>query len=260
MKVFVITRKRIAIVTGYLIFALVIAYFAKIGITVTTSASKKLIPIYNVETEKKQVAITFDAAWGADDTTELINILHRYNAKATFFVLGEWIDKNPKEVKSLYDGGHYIASHSNTHDSLANMSKSQIKQELDACNQKIKEVTGSNNKLVRAPSGDYNNNVVEVVNSMDMFLIQWNVDSLDYRGISKDEIYRRVFKELKSGDIILFHNDVENTPKVLPKILEELKKRNYKAVTVDELIYKDNYEINYAGTQRKIKQQNNSMD
>lgn len=262
MKVLVITKKNIALIATIVIFAIVVAYFATIGATVATSIQKRLIPIYNVETDKKQVAITFDAAWGANDTEELIKVLDKYNAKATFFVLGEWVDKYPDKVKKLSDAGHYIASHSNTHDSLANMPKNQVRGQLETCNKKIKKVTGQDNILVRAPSGDYNNNVVEVVNSMDLFLIQWNVDSLDYRGISEDEICRRVTKEIKCGDIVLFHNDVTNTPKALARILEEYKKRGYQMVTVDELIYKDNYKINYAGVQSRDKnmQEKNSME
>lgn len=256
MKVLLITKKRISLFTGIIVFAIIIAYFATIGSTIATSSQKKLIPIYNVQTQNKQVAITFDAAWGADDTDELISIFDKYDSKATFFVLGQWVDKYPEQVKKLSNAGHYIASHSNTHDSLSKMSTEQMRDQLLTCNKKIKKVTGKDNKLVRAPSGDYSTKVVEVTNSMDMFLIQWNVDSLDYRGLSEDEIYTRVVKNIKNGDIILFHNDVKNTPKVLPRILKELKSQGYEMVTVDELIYKNNYEINFAGTQIK----NNSKE
>lgn len=252
MKVYVFTKKRLTIIGAYILLGIFILYFASYGLSVATSSSKKLIPIYNVQTDKKQIAITFDAAWGADDTQEIIYILNQYNAKATFFMLGEWVEKYPESVKAFSDAGHYIASHSNTHDSLTKMSKSQIEQQLTACNEKIEKITGKKNKLFRAPSGDYNNAVIEVSTKMNMYTIQWNIDSLDYRGLSQDEIYRRVVTNASNGDIILFHNDIENTPKVLPKIIQELQKQGYELVTVDKLIYKDNFEIDHKGVQKSL--------
>lgn len=250
MKVYIITKKRLAIFSAYLIVGAFVLYFATYGLSIATSSNNRLVPIYNVDTDKKQIAITFDSAWGADDTDEIISIFKENNAHATFFVLGEWVDKNPECVKKYSDAGHCIASHSNTHDSLARMSKSEIENQILTCNQKIEKVTGKKNKLLRAPSGDYNNNVIEVANDMGMYVIQWNIDSLDYRKISEDEIYRRVVTNAKSGDIILFHTDVANTPKVLPKIIKELQSKGFELVTVDELIYKEDYTIDHAGVQK----------
>ncbi|MEG0979866.1 MAG: polysaccharide deacetylase family protein [Oscillospiraceae bacterium] len=253
MKVYVLTKKSIIVYGAYSLIALFVIYFASYGISVATSSSNRLIPIYNVDTANKQIAITFDAAWGADDTDEIISIFKEHNAKATFFVLGEWVDKYPECVKALSDEGHYIASHSNTHDSLAKMNRSDIEKQLTTCNQKIQKVTGKKNKLLRAPSGDYNNNVIEVATALDMYVIQWNVDSLDYQKLSEDEIYKRVVSNAKNGDIVLFHNDVKNTPKVLPKIIKELQSQGFELVTVDKLIHKENYVINHAGTQQLLK-------
>ncbi|MEG2051869.1 MAG: polysaccharide deacetylase family protein, partial [Oscillospiraceae bacterium] len=101
MKVYVLTKKSIIVYGAYSLIALFVIYFASYGISVATSSSNRLIPIYNVDTANKQIAITFDAAWGADDTDEIISIFKEHNAKATFFVLGEWVDKYPECVKAL---------------------------------------------------------------------------------------------------------------------------------------------------------------
>lgn len=250
MKVYILTKKRFLILIFCIIICFLIIVLATYGISVTTAAQKRLIPIYNVETDKKEVAITFDVAWGADDTDAIISIFKKYNAKATFFVLGEWVDKNPQNLKKFYDAGHCIASHSNSHVSLSALSKNEVRSELKKCNEKIKKVTGKTPTLLRAPSGDYDNEVIEAAQSLNMYVIQWNLDSLDYEGLSTNEIYKRIVPNVSNGSIILFHTDVDNTLVVLPRIIEALQSKGYNLVTVDQLIYKDNYEIDNTGTQK----------
>ena len=214
------------------------------------------LPIYCVETEEKKIAVTFDAAWSAEDTDEIIGILKKHNAKATFFAVGDWVEKNPDAVKKLYDEGHEIGNHSDTHPSFSNINREEIKTEILNCNKKIESVTGVVPKLVRAPSGDYDNKSIEVTESLDMKMIQWDVDSLDWKKLSVDEMYGRVVSKTQKGSILLFHNGVENTPEALDKILEKLEKDGYKFVTVSELIYWDNYEIDHMGRQAKTTNNN----
>lgn len=220
---------------------------SQIGISVSNSIRK--LPIYCVETDEKKIAITFDAAWSAEDTDEIINILNKYNAKATFFAVGDWVDKNPEAVKKLFDAGHEIANHSNTHASFSKCDREKINQEITECNKKIKKITGAIPKTVRAPSGDYDNKSIEVAESLGMKMIQWDVDSLDWKLLSTEEIYARVTSKTKNGSIILFHNGVENTPSALEKILKKLDSDGYKSVPVSELIYWDNYKIDNTGKQ-----------
>ena len=189
------------------------------------------LPIYCVETPEKKIAVTFDAAWSAQDTDEIIGILKKHNAKATFFAVGDWVEKNPDAVKKLYDEGHEIGNHSDTHPSFSNINREEIKTEILNCNKKIESVTGVVPKLVRAPSGDYDNKSIEVTESLDMKMIQWDVDSLDWKKLSVDEMYGRVVSKTQKGSILLFHNGVENTPEALDKILEKLEKDGYEFVT-----------------------------
>ncbi len=249
LKYIIITKKQITIfvsciVTGLFAIACSVGVFANVN---------RKLPIYCVETEKKQVALSFDAAWGNDDTGQLIDTLAQYNAKATFFVVGAWVDKYPESVKQLHDAGHQIMNHSNTHPNMPALSSAQKLDELDSCNKKIAEITGVTPSLFRPPYGDYDNATIEACDSLNMYTIQWDVDSLDWKeNATPESICKRVTSKVKNGSIVLFHNDAEFTPTALPRILETLKNEGYEFVFINDLIYKENYEIKHDGTQCKI--------
>ena len=250
MKFIIITRKHIMLAIA--------AVLAVTGITVGSvrafANNDRKLPIYCVETDKKQVAISFDAAWGNDDTQTLIDILKEYNVPATFFVVGSWVDKYPESVKALSDAGHQIQNHSNTHPHMPQLSKEQMRDELQSCNKKIESITGVCPTLHRPPYGDYDNALIEANQSLSMYTIQWSVDSLDWKeNATPDSICKRVISKVKNGSIVLFHNDADHTPEALPTILKCLKDEGYEFVFIEDLIYKDNYEIKHDGTQCKIK-------
>ncbi len=253
MKSIIITKKHITLFCS-LLLALTVCI---IGTTVTFAGQERKLPIYCVECDKKQVAISFDAAWGNDDTEELIKILSDYNVPATFFVVGAWVDKYPESVKQLSDAGHRVENHSNTHPYMTKLSSEQIKNEIDCCNEKIAKVTGRKPTLIRVPYGDYDNHVVETVENVGMYCIQWDVDSLDWKdNATPESIYKRVTKKVKNGSIVLFHNDADHTPAALPNILKCLKDEGYEFVFISDLILKDNYEIKHDGTQCEIENSN----
>ncbi len=250
MKFLIVTKKQIM-----LCLALVVTIaIAGIGSAVTFAQNERKLPIYCVETDKKQVAISFDAAWGNDDTEQLISILKEYEVPATFFVVGSWVDKYPESVKQLSDAGHQVQNHSNTHPYMTQLSTEQMKNELESCNQKIEAVTGACPTLFRPPYGDYDNAVIDAIADMKMYTIQWDVDSLDWKdNATPESICQRVTSKVKNGSIVLFHNDADHTPAALPNILKCLKDEGYEFVFISDLIYKDNYEIIHDGTQCKKK-------
>lgn len=230
------------------------AVLTVIGATVAFADSNRKIPIYCVECDTKKIAISFDAAWGNDDTETLINILDEYDVPATFFVVGAWVDKYPESVKQLSDAGHQIMNHSNTHPYFSQLSKAQIEDEINTCNQKIANITGVTPNLIRVPYGDYDNLTVETIESMGMYCIQWDVDSLDWKdNATPESICQRVTNKVKNGSIVLFHNDADHTPAALPNILKTLKEQGYEFVFIEDLILKENYEIKHDGTQCKLK-------
>ena len=221
----------------------------QVGVTANTAERK--LPIYCVQTDEKKIAVTFDAAWSAEDTNKLLEILKKHNAKATIFVVGDWVRTNPDAVKKFHQAGHEIGNHSDTHAAFSKADREKIKEEIENCNAEIEKITGFKPKVLRAPRGDYDNKSIEVTESVGMKMIQWDVDSLDWKLLSVEEMYSRVASKVQNGSIILFHNGVENTPEALDKILTKLEKDGYQFVTVSELIYWDNYEIDHMGRQIK---------
>ncbi len=228
------------------------AILCTVGSVSVFANSDRKLPIYCVESEEKKIAISFDAAWGNDDTETLINILKEYDAKATFFVVGAWVDKYAESVKQLSDAGHQVHNHSNTHPHMTSISSVQKLDELNSCNQKIASVTGKTPNLFRAPYGDYDNATIEAAESLGMYVVQWDVDSLDWKeNATPESITKRVCSKVKNGSIVLFHNDADHTPAALPNILKCLKDEGYEFVFIEDLIYKENYEIKHDGTQCK---------
>ena len=229
----------------------VIAIFSVINhpAIVGASATTRQLPIYCVKRDNKAVSLTFDAAWGNEDTQQLIDIFEKYGIKATFFVVGEWVDKYPESVKALSDAGHEVMNHSNDHAHFAQLSSQQIISNITACNEKIAAVTGVTPTLFRAPYGEYDDNVISTINSMGIHTIQWDVDSLDWKDLSADEIYRRVTSRVQPGSIVLFHNAALHTPEALPSIIEYLLQNGYDIVPVSEIILSGDYYIDHTGRQ-----------
>lgn len=250
MKIWVISRKK-GVICALVVLALVVAVAVGKNAVMPVANTERDLPIYCVQKSEddKVIAISFDAAWGNEDTHSLIEILDKYNVKTTFFVVGSWVDKYPESVKELSDAGHEIMNHSNSHPHMTSLSKEQMFEEVNKCDEKIEKITGKKPTLFRAPYGDYNNDVVGAMRESGHYTIQWDVDSLDWKNLSPEEITERVTSKVKPGSIVLFHNAAEHTPEALPIILEKLQKDGYKIVPVSELIIKDNYRIDTTGMQ-----------
>ena len=249
MKIWVLNKRiSIAIIACCVLVISLLA--AGKNVSIAVSGKQKDLPIYCVDKgDEKIMSISFDAAWGNEDTDQLINILDQYDVKATFFVVGDWVDKYPESVKALADAGHEIMNHSNTHPHMTELSEEKMREQINECNNKIEAITGIRPILFRAPYGDYNNTVVKTVRDCGCYCIQWSIDSLDWKDLSPDDIYAKVMKKVAPGGIALFHNAAKNTPAALPKILEKLQEDGYKIVPISQLIYADNYEIDLTGKQ-----------
>lgn len=219
--------------------------------TIAVSVAKKKLPIYCVETPEKKVAISFDAAWGAEDTDTLIKILKDNDAPATFFLCGYWIDKYPEEVKKIFNAGHTIGNHSNTHPHSNKLSLEQNRQEIMEVHKKVKDLLGIEINLYRPPFGEYNDTVLDAAKSCNYYPIQWDVDSLDWKNYGVQNEINQVLnhKHLGNGSIILFHNDAKYTPEALGSIIKGLRDKGFEIVPIDQLIHKDNYYMNHEGRQ-----------
>ena len=213
--------------------------------------STRKVPIYNVDTTEKQVAISFDAAWGADKTQGILDILKEFEVNATFFLVGFWVDDYPEMVKAIDAAGCEIGTHSNTHPDMAKLSKSTMKAELETSISKIKNITGKDFKLFRAPFGSYNNALFETADSLSLKTIQWDVDSLDWKGLSAQDITSRIISRVKNGSIILMHNNSDHVLDALRLTLNRLKVAGYKITCISDLVYEKDYSIDRNGVQHK---------
>lgn len=209
------------------------------------------LPIYCVETDKPQVALSFDAAWGNEDTRTLMDILEKHHVKVTFFMTGGWVEKYPDDVKYIASLGHDLGNHSENHKHMPQLSGDEIKSELQSVHDKVKQLTGQEMILFRPPYGDYNDDVVNVSRSMGYYPVQWDVDSLDWKDYGSQAIIDRVLNDphLGNGSIILMHNGAKYTPAALEAVITGLQKKGFEIVPISQLIYKDHYHLNDEGRQ-----------
>jgi len=251
MKIFLFRKNTIIIgmLACLIIVCGIFAISSNKGLAVNNTFQDRELPIYRVAVEDNRMSISFDAAWGNEDTQQIIDILAKYDVKATFFVVGEWVDKFPESVKALSDAGHEIMNHSDTHPYMTQLSAEDMLKEVESCSSKIQKVTGVKPILFRPPYGDYNNQVISNLFDNGYYTIQWDVDSLDWKDLSAQEITDRVLSASQEGSIVLFHNAALHTPEALPGIIEGLQGKGLKIVKISELIYKDNYKINGQGEQ-----------
>ena len=255
MKFLVFKRKSMLLWSVLAVSLAVLTAIASVtgfGVIAVGKTTRKL-PIYCVDTPEKCVALTFDASWGADKTPSILSTVSEYGIKATFFCVGFWAEKYPQMLKKLADSNHFeIGTHSNTHPHMAKLSQNQVKAELTTSLETIEKITGTRPSLFRAPYGEYSDTVINTASDLSLYTIQWDVDTLDWKDLSASQIASRVLKSAKNGSIILMHNDGKNTVQSLSLIIEGLKNKGYKFVSVGELIYKDNYKIDHTGKQIRI--------
>ena len=215
-------------------------------------AEQRRLPIYCVERDDKKIAVTFDVAWENSNTAALLEILENNGARATFFVTGDWCDRYPDDVKAFYDAGHSVENHSDRHPHVEGININDLINDTKECSRKIKMITGEEPTLYRAPYGEFDDNLLTTIEGLGLKTIQWDVDSVDWKKPSAADIKKKVLKNVKSGSILLFHNDLENTTAALPEILSELRSQGYSFVTVNELIFHDNYTIDATGKQLPV--------
>lgn len=223
------------------------------NIRVSNSVNGRELPIYCVETKEPKIALTFDAAWGNEDTQKILEILKKHDVHVTFFMTGGWVESYPDDVKAILAAGHDLGNHSENHKNMSQLSDAEKKEELMKVHDKVRTLTGYEMFLFRPPYGDYDNAVVNVAKDCGYYTIQWDVDSLDWKDYGVDSIIKTVteHKHLGNGSIILCHNGAKYTAQALDTLITKLKEKGYTFVPVSELIYRDGYHMNVEGRQIK---------
>ncbi len=253
MKIVCIKAKQITSIISLTLVLVLLALTA--GVTQVSGVyfgyATRQVPIYSVQTTEKKVALTFDAAWGSDKTSKIIDILQENGLQATFFLVGFWVEANTDLVKEIDNAGFDIGTHSNTHPKMSTLSVNQQISELSISSELITNITGKAVRFFRAPYGDYNDQVLNSASGLGLQTIQWDVDSLDWKGLSANEILARVKNSVTSGSIILFHNNSDHILEALPLVINYLKTEGYSMVKLSDLVYETDYTINNNGLQIK---------
>ena len=220
-------------------------------ISVSNTVNGRELPIYCVQTDEPKVAISFDAAWGNEDTGRILEILAKHNVHATFFMTGGWVESYPDDVKAIYEAGHDLGNHSENHKNMSQLSDSEIKDEIMSVHNKVKELTGYEMFLFRPPYGDYDNEVITGTISCGYYPIQWSIDSLDWKDYGVEDIINRVCgsDQLTGGAIILCHNGAKYTADALDQLLTTLEEKGFQVVPISEIILKENYHMDTTGKQ-----------
>ena len=151
---------------------------------------------------------------------------------------GGWVSAYPDDVKAIAAAGHDLGNHSENHKQMSTLSADECKQEIQKVHDKVKELTGQDMILFRPPYGDYNDTLIDTANSLGYHVIQWNIDSLDWKDYGADNIVSRVVDNdhLGNGSIILMHDEYETSVEAAFLLIDRLKKTGYEFVTVDKLI------------------------
>lgn len=249
-KKFTPSHKGFFVLCTLLLLAVVVSNIPAI-MSVNSRVGNRELPIYCVQTDKKQIALSFDAAWGNEDTQKILEILKKHDIKVTFFMTGGWVESYPDDVKSIYEAGHDLGNHSENHKDMPTLSNEQQTEELMKVHNKVKELTGYEMFLFRPPYGSYNNNLVLNAKKIGYYTIQWDVDSLDWKNYGVDSIIKTVtqHKHLGNGSIILCHNGAQYTAEALDTLITTLKDAGYEFVPISQLIIRENYHMDHEGRQ-----------
>ena len=253
MKKFAILQKTAMMICSAVILTAVVLSIVLplIFKAATVAANGKLYPIYRVDTAEKKVSLGINCAWEDDDTDRFLKILKENEIKATFFVTGEFVQRCENAVVRISKAGHEIGNHSDSHPDMQKLNEEQITKELTSAENKIQKATGVKPNLFRAPSGSYNTRLIQTANALGYHAIQWDCDTVDWKGYTAKEMTERAMKNLQNGSILLLHLGAEHTAEALPMIIAAIKEKGYEIVPVSELIYTENYYVDRQGVQHR---------
>ncbi|QKG85549.1 polysaccharide deacetylase family sporulation protein PdaB [Kroppenstedtia pulmonis] len=230
-----------------LVFALGIFYAEQNDIQVFMPLDSGPAAIYSVDTDKKQLALTFDISWGEERSGPILDVLEQKGVKkATFFLSSPWSETHPDIVKRIVDMGFEVGSHGHRHDNYSTLSDEQIRTQIRKAHHILTKVSKTEPNLIRYPNGDFDKRVLKIADEMGYTSVQWDTDSLDWMNPGKEKIINRVISKAHPGDIILMHasDSSKQLHEALPVIIDQLKEKGYQFVSVSELIAGSEVDLN----------------
>jgi len=189
--------------------------------------------IYNGNRDSNKVSFMINVYWGTEYLTDMLDILDKYNVKCTFFVGGQWVEKEPEMLKKIYDKGHEIGNHGYFHKDQEYLDYSQNYDEIKVNHELVKTTLGIDMELFAPPSGSSNKATIQASKELGYSVIMWSKDTIDWRDHDENVIYNRAIKNASGGDLILMH-PTQATAKALPKIIDTLQARGFNLTTVSE--------------------------
>ncbi len=192
----------------------------------------------------RKLALTFDDGPNGKFTRELLEVLNRHGARATFFLIGRYVAQQPDVVREIVAAGHAIGNHTFTHPNLIFVSQGRLRREVEDCGKAIGEAVGKAPSLFRPPFGGRRPGSLPVVSSMGMAPIMWNVTGFDWNATSADQVERKVSSHIRGGDVILLHDgshlrlgyDRSFTVTATERLITKYKEQGFEFVTVTELM------------------------
>lgn len=192
-------------------------------------------PIYRGNPKKPMVSLMINVAWGEEYLPGMLATLKKENVHATFFFDGTWLSKNIAMAKEIGAQGHELSNHAYTHPAMSRLSRAQAAEEIRKTERLLKEQLGVKNTLFAPPSGDYDQETVEIAREMNLYTVLWTIDTVDWRKPGPEWIIRRISSKLEPGALILMH-PTDSSSKALDSIILAAKKKGLALGTVSELI------------------------
>lgn len=200
------------------------------SLTLATSSSP--IVHQEVDQDKPMVALTFDDGPNNRYTPQILKILRKYNAYATFFVIGKQIASREKVIETILNDGHQIGIHTFTHRNLTKLKDATIQEEINLSKEALAPFSYQPT-IVRPPYGAYNDHLIELIEEP---LVLWTLDTRDWESLNTTKIVKMVKNKVKNGDIILFHDMYDTTVEAIDILVPFLIKEGYQLVRVDDLV------------------------
>ncbi len=250
MKYIHFEKKDVSLIIIMILWVIVIVSVISYTLSTTAGTTERRLPVYSVDVQNKEIALTFNCAWDTNGLDELLELLEREEIYCTFFFVGEFAQRNPEAVRKIYNKGHETGNHSMYHTDPVNREFAEIVSDINVCNELLYSLTGTEPRLYRAPSGSYDNKTIEAAESLGMTAIQWDTDSIDWKDISSRKIVDRVASKVTEGSVVLFHLGKDNTLDALPEIIRLLKNKGYSFSKVGDMLLDGETYVDSQGRQR----------
>jgi polysaccharide deacetylase family sporulation protein PdaB len=239
---YIVSKKRIKLVTLVTVLAFFTAWLVYIQAPsglLTFSTNKGPMAIYQGDTSKRNIALTFDISWGDENAEKVINALNKLHIKhVTFFLSAAWAERHPEVVAELVKQGHEIGSLGYRYKSYTQLKPEEMRRDLAKSEDVFTRLGVKNVKLFRPPNGEFNKDVLKIVSQYNLSVVHWSINTNDWQNPGAEKIINTVKNELSPGDIILLHasDSALQTANALPMLWQTISKKGYKNVSVSELI------------------------